>query len=275
MNIQLKTQGAAALRPLTGKVSLVTGSTSGIGLGIARALAEAGSAVVLNGFGIAAEIAKTRDQIAADFDVEVSYSAADMTQPGGDCRDDRGYRRQSRPARYSGQQCRHPACRAARAVSGREMGRDPVDQPVVGVSHHAAGVAGDASEQVRADHQHRVRAWIGRVALQGGLCRGQARHRRPDQGRGAGDCGRRHHLQCDLSRVMSIRRWSRRRSTARPRRTAFPARKSSTTCCWRSSPTSILPAVEELGALTVFLASDAAASITGTALPVDGGWTAH
>jgi 3-hydroxybutyrate dehydrogenase len=33
--------------------------------------------------------------------------------------------------------------------------------------------------------------------------------------------------------------------------------------------------VEEIGALTVFLASEAAASITGTALPVDGGWTAH
>ena len=33
--------------------------------------------------------------------------------------------------------------------------------------------------------------------------------------------------------------------------------------------------VEELGALTVFLASDAAAAITGVALPVDGGWTAH
>src|SRR5436190_10157947 len=79
MNIQLKAQGVAALRPLTGRVSLVTGSTSGIGLGIARALAEAGSAVVLNGLGATAEIAKTRDQIAADFDVEVSYSAADMT----------------------------------------------------------------------------------------------------------------------------------------------------------------------------------------------------
>ena len=61
MNIQLKTQGAAAARPLAGKVSLVTGSTSGIGLGIARALAAAGSAVVLNGFGVAAEIARTRD----------------------------------------------------------------------------------------------------------------------------------------------------------------------------------------------------------------------
>ena len=69
MNIQLKTQGVAALRLLTGKVSLVTGSTSGIGLGIARALAEAGSAVVLNGLGVASEIAKTREQIAADFGV--------------------------------------------------------------------------------------------------------------------------------------------------------------------------------------------------------------
>src|SRR6266436_5688433 len=82
MNIQLKTQGApSALRSLAGKVSLVTGSTSGIGLGIARALAEAGSAVVLNGLGVAAEIARTRDQLAAEYGVKVGYSAADMTKP--------------------------------------------------------------------------------------------------------------------------------------------------------------------------------------------------
>src|SRR5947207_10699400 len=81
MNIQVKTEGAAAARPLAGKVSLVTGSTSGIGLGIARALAEAGSAVVLNGLGAAAEIAKTREQLAAEFGVKVGYSPADMTKP--------------------------------------------------------------------------------------------------------------------------------------------------------------------------------------------------
>ena len=81
MNIQLEAQSAAASRPLMGKVSLVTGSTSGIGLGIARALAEAGSAVVLNGFGAAAEIARTREQIASKYGVKVSYSAADMTKP--------------------------------------------------------------------------------------------------------------------------------------------------------------------------------------------------
>jgi 3-hydroxybutyrate dehydrogenase len=40
-------------------------------------------------------------------------------------------------------------------------------------------------------------------------------------------------------------------------------------------PNKRFASVEELGALTVFLASDAAASITGIALPVDGGWTAH
>ncbi|MDO9560077.1 MAG: SDR family oxidoreductase [Bradyrhizobium sp.] len=45
----------------------MTGSTSGIGLGIARALAGAGSAVVLNGLGVASEIASVRDQIAAEF----------------------------------------------------------------------------------------------------------------------------------------------------------------------------------------------------------------
>src|SRR5882724_11597412 len=79
MNIQLKTQGTQAARPLAGKVSLVTGSTSGIGLGIARALAEAGSAVMLNGFGVASEIVRTKDQLEADFGVKVGYSAADMT----------------------------------------------------------------------------------------------------------------------------------------------------------------------------------------------------
>src|SRR2546427_10965533 len=81
MNIQIKPQHAKDAKPLAGKVSLVTGSTSGIGLGIARALAEAGSAVMLNGFGVASEIARTKDQLSADCDVKVSYSPADMTKP--------------------------------------------------------------------------------------------------------------------------------------------------------------------------------------------------
>ena len=70
MNIAM-TQPKPAVSPsLKGKVSLVTGSTSGIGLGIARALAGAGADVVLNGFGKPEEIEAARDGIAKDFDVQ-------------------------------------------------------------------------------------------------------------------------------------------------------------------------------------------------------------
>jgi 3-hydroxybutyrate dehydrogenase len=66
---------------LKGRVAIVTGSTSGIGLGIAEALAAEGAAIVLNGFGPAAEIEKLRTDLAAKHGVEVRYSGADMSKP--------------------------------------------------------------------------------------------------------------------------------------------------------------------------------------------------
>jgi 3-hydroxybutyrate dehydrogenase len=66
---------------LNGKAAVVTGSTSGIGLAIARALAGAGANVVLNGFGDAAEIEKTRAGIEKEFKVKALYDGADMTKP--------------------------------------------------------------------------------------------------------------------------------------------------------------------------------------------------
>jgi 3-hydroxybutyrate dehydrogenase len=65
---------------LKGKAAIVTGSTSGIGLGIARALAAQGADVMLNGFGAAAEIDAVRRDI-AKHGVKVGYSAADMSKP--------------------------------------------------------------------------------------------------------------------------------------------------------------------------------------------------
>ena len=66
---------------LQGKVALVTGSTSGIGLGIARALAGADADVMLNGFGDRAAIEASRAGIAAEFGVRVLYSPADISKP--------------------------------------------------------------------------------------------------------------------------------------------------------------------------------------------------
>lgn len=67
---------------LKGKSAIVTGSTSGIGLGIASALAEAGANVMLNGFGPPAEIDETRRALATKYNIKASYSAADMSDPG-------------------------------------------------------------------------------------------------------------------------------------------------------------------------------------------------
>lgn len=66
---------------LKGKAALVTGSTSGIGLGMARAFAAEGCKVMLNGLGDAAEIESTRAALAEEFGVEVRYNGADMTKP--------------------------------------------------------------------------------------------------------------------------------------------------------------------------------------------------
>src|SRR6185436_15103290 len=67
---------------LKGKSAIVTGSTSGIGLGVARALAGAGANVMLNGFGDAAEIERLRADLAREYGVRVAYSGADMSKPG-------------------------------------------------------------------------------------------------------------------------------------------------------------------------------------------------
>jgi 3-hydroxybutyrate dehydrogenase len=66
---------------LKGKNAVVTGSTSGIGLAIARAFAQEGAGVMINGFGTPEEIEKERTGIEKEFGVKAIYSPADMTKP--------------------------------------------------------------------------------------------------------------------------------------------------------------------------------------------------
>ena len=66
---------------LKAKTALVTGSTSGIGLGIATRLAAEGANVVLNGFGERGEIERLIAELKGEHQVRVTYDAADMTQP--------------------------------------------------------------------------------------------------------------------------------------------------------------------------------------------------
>src|ERR1700720_1925596 len=69
------------LRMLKGKTAIVTGSTSGIGLGIAKALAAEGCDIMLNGFGDPAAIADIAQGLTIDHGIRVAYSPADMAKP--------------------------------------------------------------------------------------------------------------------------------------------------------------------------------------------------
>jgi 3-hydroxybutyrate dehydrogenase len=71
----------AAASELVGKVAIVTGSTSGIGLGIARAFAAAGIAVVINGLARRQEAGEIVSGLAHEFGVRALYSGADMSKP--------------------------------------------------------------------------------------------------------------------------------------------------------------------------------------------------
>lgn len=66
---------------LKGKTALVTGSTSGIGLGIARTLSAQGANIVFNGFGDPQEISKLQSDVEKEFGVQTLYHNADMSKP--------------------------------------------------------------------------------------------------------------------------------------------------------------------------------------------------
>ena len=67
-------------RPLRGRVAVVTGSTSGIGLGVAEALAAQGATIVLNGFGDQVQIEDIRKSLARMHDVAAFYHGADLSK---------------------------------------------------------------------------------------------------------------------------------------------------------------------------------------------------
>ena len=195
--------------------ALVTGSTSGIGLAIARALAKEGADVVINGFGDKAAIEAERAKIEKEFGVKAFYNGADMSKGPEIDGDDRRRPGQDGIARHSGQQRRHPARRADRRISARQMGRDHRHQPHRAVPRDPRRRSGDEGAEMGPHHQHRLGPLAGRLAVQVGLCGGQARPRRAHQDGGARSSRRSASPPIASRPAMSGRRWSSARSPTR------------------------------------------------------------
>jgi 3-hydroxybutyrate dehydrogenase len=236
------THVSAAARPLEGRVAVVTGSTQGVGLGIAERLAEQGASLVLNGFGDPAEIEQTRNTLAVLHDVEVHYAAADLSMPKRVC----------------------AMVAFARDVLG------PIDILVnnAGLQHTAPvgefpTAEWDAILAVNLSAAfHAIKAVLPQMVERG--------------------CGRIVNIASVHGLVgapfKSACVAARHGLVGLTKTVALEAAQSGVTCnaiCPGLVPASLAEAAAEIGTLTAFLCGDAAASITGAALTVDGGWTAQ
>src|SRR5712664_739491 len=275
MNVQLKTQGTPSVsRSLAGKVSLVTGSTSGIGLGIARSLAEAGSAVVLNGFGVASEIARTRDQLAADFGVKVGYSAADMTRP------------EVIAEMIASTLAEHGRLDVLVNNAGIQyvapLEQFPIEKwdAILSINlssaFHTTRLALPAMRQNKFGRIINIASAHGLVASPFKAAYVAAKHGIVGLTKVAALETAEEGVTCNAicpgyvyTPLVEAQIDGQARAHGISREAVIHD------VLLAQQPNKRFATVEELGALTVFLASEAAASITGTALPVDGGWTAH
>ena len=264
----------ASSRPLTGKCAIVIGSTSGIGLGVARALAEAGADVMLNGFGDAAEIARLRDELEATHGVTVAHSDADMSRP---------------------EQIEDMV-----AVATAKLGWVDILVNNAGIQHVAPidefpTAKWDAILSINLSAAfHAMRA-----AIPGMKARGWGRIVNVASAHGliaspfkAAYVAAKHGL-VGLTKVAALELaeagvtcnavcpgyvWTplvEKQIDDQARSHGIPREQVIRDVLLKNQPNKRFATVEEMGALTVFLCTEGAASITGAALPVDGGWTAH
>ena len=259
---------------LKGRSAVVTGSTSGIGLGIAEALAAQGADILLNGFGDAAEIDKLRTSLAEAYGTRVSYSAADMSK--------------------------QPEVDAMIAQATRELGSVDILVNNAGIQHTAP------VQEFPLDRWDAILAinlsaafWAIRAVLPqmesrrwGRIINIASAHGLVASVHKAGYVAAKHGL-LGLTKVVALETattgvtcnaicpgWVltplvQKQIDDIASREGLSSEAASAELLGEKQPSLEFATPEQMGALAVFLCSDAAAQIRGAAIPVDGGWTAQ
>jgi 3-hydroxybutyrate dehydrogenase len=263
-----------ASRPLSGRVAIVTGSTSGIGLGILERMAAAGASVVMNGLGEASRIEGELARVTDRHGVAALYAPANLMEP--------------------------EACAGMIASAEARFGRVDILVNNAGIQHVApvesfppekwdAIIALNLSaafHAIRASFaQMKARKWgrIINVASAHGLVASPYK---------AAYVAAKHGI-VGLTKTVALEGaefgvtanaicpgyvWTplvEQQIEDQAKSHGIPRERVIKEVLLAKQPTKEFAQPAEIGALAVFLASDAARSITGTALPVDGGWTAH
>lgn len=269
-----QTSATRAALSLRGKTAIVTGSTSGIGLGIARAFASAGMDVMLNGFGNTVEIDRTRHELECEFRTRTAFSGADMSKP----------------------------CDVVAMVEATRAAFGKVDVLVnnAGIQHVEAietfpVAKWDAILAINLSAAfHAIRTVVPEMKARkwGRIINVASAHALVASPFKSAYVAAKHGI-LGLTKTVALEtaEYGITANAICPGYVLTPlvekqipetAKARSLTeeqvirdVLLHAQPTRKFVTTEELGALAVFLCTQAAASITGTALPVDGGWTAQ
>ncbi len=260
--------------PLSGRTAIVTGSTSGIGLGIARALAAAGADIVLNGLGSDAAMAPACSAMAAEFGVAVDFDGADLVR--GDAV--RGLVARAVQRRGAVDILVNNA--GIQHVAPLETFPDEKWDAILALNLSAAFHATKAALPGM-----RARRWgrILNIASAHGIVGSPFK---------AAYVAAKHGV-IGLTKVAALETaetaitcnaicpgyvWTplvENQIEDQARAHGLPRDRVIRDVLLARQPNTRFATVEEIGVLAAFLCSDAAASITGAALPVDGAWTAQ